>query len=254
MDEKIDREKLIERIKALMALGDTSRNNSEAEAATALKKMQELLQKHNLDISEISFTENDKKPGQEVVDEVAVEWRKSSLSTWENSLVAMIGIACETKPYLYKEYVPGTKSGMVFKFRFIGTPWDVAISKEMLIYLHSTIKKLSVKNYPNSLPQQRCYMEGCCHRLGERIREQNEAFKRQQVQNQKYALLVINKKDAIEIYAEKLGLVKAKRKQYGGKNWDPHAFEHGMRDANKMDIGNDNRIKSGDVAEPNQLT
>ena len=252
MNEKIDREKLIERIKALMALGDTSRNNSEAEAATAIKKMQELLQKHNLDISEVQMAD-DKKVGEEIVDEVAVEWRKSSLSTWENSLCALVGIACETNPYLSQQYVRGTKSGRIFKFHFIGTPWDVAISKEMFKYLHSTIKKLSVRNFPDQLPSQRCYMEGCCHRLSERIHLQNELFKKQQASNQKYALLVINKKDAIDNYTDKLGLQKAKRKQYGGKNWDGFAFKKGMADANKFDIGNENRLK-GEGNQQEQLT
>lgn len=44
---------IIERIKKLMALADLSRGATEAEAAAAMAKVQELLTKHNLDMASI---------------------------------------------------------------------------------------------------------------------------------------------------------------------------------------------------------
>ncbi len=245
MNEKIDREKIIERIKSLMALGDSSRNDSEAEAATAIKKMQELLQKHNLDISEISVDDpNAVKVGEGIVDEISAEFRKSSLSSWEGSLAATVGSATETKAYTEMHYIPGTKSGKIFKIRFIGTPWDVAVAKEMYKFLHSTIKRLSIRYYPNKSSDQRCFMEGCCGRLNERISEQNAKFRNQQQTNQKYALMVVSKKDAIDIYCkEKLQMMKAKKIGFGQGENNNMAYQHGRSAANKIDIGNERRLQ-----------
>lgn len=245
MSEKIDRIKMIERIKALLALGDSSRNDSEGEVSAAMKKVQELLEKHNLDISEISATDPDakKKLGEDIVDEIAKEFRKSSMSTWEKALASMVGEATETKPYLNIQHVPGTASGKIVKIRFIGAIWDVAVAKEMYIYLHKKIKGLSIKHYPDSMPNQRNYMEGCCIRLQERIREQNKLFKEQQTQNQGFALMIINKKDAIETYcANKLKLKESRHGSFGQGQFNNEAYQRGIIDANKFDIGNEKRL------------
>ncbi len=244
MEEKIDRDKMIERIKALLALGDKTQNDSEGEVNAAMKKVQELLSLHNLSISEINSNPKIKKVGVEVVDEMSKEFRKSSMSTWEGSLASLVGLATDTKAYYHQNHVPGTVSGKITKVRYIGAVWDVAVAVEMYRYLHSHIKRLSIKNYPDKSSDQRSFMEGCCDRLGQRIREQNELFRNQQHTNQGFALLVVSKKDAIEAYSrDVLKMRPPKSTRFGKGEHNSFAYLHGMKEANKMDIGNEKRLQ-----------
>lgn len=242
--------KLIERIKALFRLGDKERNNSEAEAEVATAKAQELLQKYNLSLSEVLNTDEDlKKSAGDIVDEVAKEMNKSSLSSWENNLTITVGECCECKTY--RQVWKRGKSS-TFSLRFVGTKWDVAIAVELFNYLHKTLLRKSRVNYRDNLPLQRSYLEGACYRLEQRVREQTEQFKREQVKNQKFALMVINKKDAIDNYMQnELDLRQTKARDR--KPVDSRAFHRGVADANAIDLGNSNKIASTAQANEEEI-
>jgi hypothetical protein len=233
--------KLIERIQALFALGDESRNNSTEEAQTAVKKAQELLQKYNLSMSEVMTVNDSATIIDGITDQVSKEWKKSTISTWEKNLTAIVGECCETTGYIEQTYCRGSKS-RTWAIRYIGTPWDVAIACELFKYIHGTLKKLSVQNYPESTPHQRSYLEGACHCLAQRVREQNRKFKAEQAANNQFALMVVSKEDAIRKYIED-NLEMKQTKQLREKKPDWFAYQHGVEDAKKFDLGTDKRLK-----------
>lgn len=241
-------EKLLDRIRALFALGDKDRNNSDVEAETATKKAQELLQKYNLTMSEVLDTEDKISDG--IVDESSKEMKKSSLSTWENALACIVAECCECKSYTTETRRGKSKS---YDIRFVGTQWDVAIAKELFKYLHETLLRKSRINYKNNLPYQRSYLEGACARLNQRVEEQNELFRKQQIENQKFALMVVNKKDAIQLYMDRELNLQDPNNRRPQAPVNPAAFYRGMSDANQFDLGTKNRIDSTEKAPEEQL-
>lgn len=243
VSDSIDKDKLIERIKALFALGDKNRNDNENEANVATTKAQQLLQKHNLSMSEVIGDSKKIKDG--VIDGVARESKKSSIPKWESRLLSIVANATETHPYIEMTYlkVEGERGSKArcYKMRFIGTEWDVAIAKELYCFLHSTLTKLANQKYARDFTAQTSYLKGACDQLSFRIAEQNRRFKRENEKNQGYALMVVNKKDAIKEFINDMEFVQREYKE-GAKASDLDAYYAGVNDANKMDIGNENRL------------
>jgi hypothetical protein len=233
-----NKEKVIDIIQKLLRLGDPTRNNSEGEVFNATAKAQELLRKYNIDLADVIIKEGEKIVDLEIGNEIVFTKKKSSMSSWEKWLISVVSSATECKGYFNKKCVNYYTRSIVYEVGFIGTEWDRAIAKELYCYLHSTIHRLGRQNYPESSPQIRCYMEGFCSRLSERVNEQMKV----KVENQKYELMVINKKDAINLYGKDQMHLKHSKGRAGGGDWDGGAYAHGREDANKIDLGTKARL------------
>lgn len=238
---KEEKDKVIERIKALLRLGDTDRNNSEEEAQVAAKKAQELINKYNIDMSEVSNIE-EVLQGETIVDEVAYS-KRSTRASWERYLASAVGLACGTRPWIYTD-------AKEVRFNFIGFEWDVAISKELFNYLHSYMTKLARQKYKDN-KNQRDYLNGFVIRIFNRIKEQDDMNKFKASVNQKYGMVLVNKKNIIDKWAEEHHNFNQKLKKKHHMIRQNNAYLSGYNDGGKVDIGTENRIK---VEERNQLS
>lgn len=249
----MEKEKLIDLVRKLFALGDKNRNSSEAEAQLATQKAQELLKQHNIDMAEILVKDGQKTVDIKIDNEIVFTLNRSSMSSWEKRLISIVQFATETKGFFQKDYRDVWGKKITWKVGFIGTEWDRAVAKELYNYLHEKIYKLSKYHYPESMPQQRSFMEGFCYRLMQRVDEMNEEKKEDIDENQKYALMIINKKDAINKYID--DQMKLKTARSGGKAGEFHssAFKHGTQEANNVDLGTENRIGGSNGHQTRQM-
>jgi len=229
------KEEVIALIRKLFNLGNRDRNSSESEAEAALQKAQELLQKHDLDMSEIVVDESQEKViNIEVENEIVFELKRSSMSSWEKTLIIVIGTATETNGYFNKVYNGG--GSIIWQVGYIGTEWDRSIAKELYLYLHEKIYRMSKQFYGNDMPAQRCFMEGFVMRLYTRVKTQMDSFKKEVVGNQKYEMVLFEKKNAIEKYGKEILHLRISKGRKGGGEWNPFAYAHGQREADKVDL------------------
>lgn len=229
------KEEVIALIRKLFNLGNKDRNSSEAEAEVALQKAQELLQKHDLEMSEVMVDENQEKViNIEVANEIVFELKRSSMSGWEKTLISVVGLATETNGYFNKVYNGG--GSILWQVGYIGTEWDRSIAKELYLYLHDKIYRMSKQFYGNDMPAQRCFMEGFVNRLYHRVKEQINKFKQEVNGNQKYEMVLLDKKNAIEKYSKEVLHLRTSHGRRGGGEWNPYAYRHGEREADKVDL------------------
>ena len=228
------KEEVIELIRKLFNLGNKDRNSSESEAEVALQKAQELLQKHNLDMSDVMVKEQEKVIQVEVSNEIVFELKRSSMSSWEKILISVVGRATETNGYFNKRYIGGRS--ILWQVGFVGTEWDRSIAKELYLYLHEKIYRMSKQFYGNDMPAQRCFMEGFVNRLYHRVMEQIKKFKQEVDGNQKYELVIMDKKNAIEKYSKEVLHLTISHGRRGGGEWNPYAYRHGEQEADKVDL------------------
>ena len=230
------KEEVIALIRKLFNLGNRDRNSSESEAEAALQKAQELLQKHNLDMSEIAIDNTQEKVvGIEIENEIVFELKRSSMSSWEKTLIVVIGTATETNGYFNKVYRSG--NSILWQVGYIGTEWDRSIAKELYLYLHEKIYKMSKQFYGSDMPSQRCFMEGFVNRLYHRVKEQIDSFKKETTGNQKYEMVIFEKKNAIEKYGKDVLHLRKSKARCSGGEWNGDAYRHGQREAEKVDLG-----------------
>jgi hypothetical protein len=239
----MDKTKLLDLIRKLLNLGDKDRNSSEAEAELAASKAMELLQKHNLSISDVMI--EDKKEGKSVniVDEEAWTLNKSSLPSYIKDLARVAAFAAETQWFFNKKYRDHWGKQVTWSIHFYGTEWDVAVAKELFNFLYSKVTKMS-KQYQESY-QQRCFMEGFAWRLHQRLNEEKKNFEKEVAANENYAIVLADKKLAIKDYG--VNVLKLRHSKGHARNGahDQNAFAHGASEADKVDLGVKNRLNGG---------
>lgn len=230
-----EREKMLDRIKALLNLADKSRNNSDKEAEVAAMKVQELLEKYNIDMAEVLSREDNKNIGEIIVDEEVIIFNK--MGSWRKSLFGCVGDLCGVKGYWYS--YPHLKK---YEMRFVGVQWDVAVAKELYKFLFKTLDKNASILYKGEYNKQTSYLVGCCGSLYRRVQEQNRRIKEQNTVNEKFALMVISKKEAIDKYmTQKFPKMKTVQNK-NSPSLDFHAYHKGRRDGDKIDLGTDDRL------------
>lgn len=90
-----DKSSIIERIKKCLALGNVNKNNSTAEAETALAMAQKLMAEHNIAMTEVQFnSETQTLKGN--VEEFSFGLVNSK---WRQTLPHVVNILCNTKHY-----------------------------------------------------------------------------------------------------------------------------------------------------------
>lgn len=236
----VDREKLIELVRKLFVLGDKDRNSCEAEAQTAFAKAQSILRKYNIDMAEVVIKDGEKVVDIQVNDEIVFDIKRNSLGRWMKDLMSIVGKATNCKPFFNRKFeYPRT---VYFQVGYVGTEVDRSIAKELYCYLYYTNIKLSRRFFPGSCSDQHWFLEGFCSKLWERIREELEEDKKEQVIHKTYALMVINKDAMIEQHMGKMGLQKGRSRRTNYDDFNDYAYGKGQREAEKVDIGTKRRL------------
>lgn len=123
-DEKI--EAVIQRVSKLLALADTDKNNSEAEAIAASMKAQELLAKYNLDIETVTG-----KPRKEEIEQCIAD--VGTGKKWKYNLATVVA-----KSYCCRTFTVGAEQVVFYGFKS-----DVVIARRVFCYLFEVGNRLA---------------------------------------------------------------------------------------------------------------
>lgn len=173
-----DMDKLIIKIKKLLALAQSSNEN---EAALAMEKAQALLAEHNLSLDAVQ----DKEPAEEVVGpERAL--KRYPARPWLRMLAGAVGQLYFCKAF-FRSLKPGSHK---YDYHyFVGTAANAKVAALMFEYLAATVQRLELENadrlFPHNKKQHSAFRNAfrleCVERLRERIMERIEAAKRGQI-------------------------------------------------------------------------
>ena len=199
----IDKDKIIDKIKKLLKLGRNSDVKGEAENAIAAAMR--LAAGIGLSVEEISPDEEDKA---EKIEEHYSEIHKVSFERWEKKLASgladALGCIC-----LYCG-----QSGVYMCFSIVGTKNDVILFNWLYPYIKKQLHKLYKKDFENfsfkmSAKIRRSWFLGAVESVNRRAIEffNSNATAEEQ---QKYALVVLNKKDQARKLVDEMGVKEAR--------------------------------------------
>lgn len=161
-------EKIIDRIRKLLALADTGRGATEAEASLAAAKAAELMEEYGLSTMtvEMSGGKGEARASNKI---------GSTHEPWHLPLMVAIAESCFC--FVDHERVGSYRK---FEFRLIGRQSAVTTAGIMFDYLRKTIARLSREALVESAFRFRC---GCTERIVERLQERHATTLRRQKQD-----------------------------------------------------------------------
>lgn len=247
---KEERDRIVERIRRCLALGDKSRNPSEAEAETAVRMAKNLMAEYNLSMADVANANMENAFGPMV--EVTYE-KKSTPPMWENLLVKV----CVELFGIYS-FIRRTENAD--KIVFCGRENDVAISMEVYKLLKLEIMSLGSRwerenrnlmdwNYLSDgqwRTRRWKYQEGVVYTLVKRAHLQSEELSKADAEKST-ALVVRKENDARNWAKEKYQLVQSHNRP-SGLHGD--AFGQGQRDGNKVGLDFKNKVRNSNGQQP----
>lgn len=172
-----DKDKIITRIKKLLAL---SQSPNEHEAISAAEKAQAILATYNLSMADVTLEEADEF----VIDnEIATE-----SAPWKRQVAVMTAkmYFC-TYFYTQKNEYKNTRKIRRDMHSFVGAKHNIVIAKMMFMYLVTTIERLALEGKRKSAAEgrdtwgntyRRSFSWACACRVGRRIQDRIDAAKR----------------------------------------------------------------------------
>lgn len=227
-EDKLQR---ISRIIRALLEKTTQNGCSEEEAMSAALKAQELLEAHQLDLSDLELRE-------EGTDQIKVEQDHI-----KSAIYHRVGLFCECKSWRSWEWVdiPPTRKNARGRqeqrevYNFIGTKGDAFFAEWLLISLGKWIanKKMEYMfgdflNTPNQFEIQ-SWEAGVTERINQRLREEVEKRNAERAARMSTGRDLVPLKNAmIKEAFDKLGIKLYKTPQSGTWNPDPRAFAQGQ--------------------------
>ncbi len=230
----MDKLTIISRIKALLSLGDSSRNPYEEEVKTALKMAQDLMKKYNLTLSEIDL----KNSPDTDIDKTQTDY-EGHLEPWKRHLARVIKILYDVEPII---------DGVAYhknSYLFVGFKVDCECAKITYDYLINLIDFKSKLKYKGQRLQRYAYLQGFLSCLEERATKEKELIDslNKSTENIKYGALVIIKHDRIRDWLSKNLKTHNVHNRSELNLEDLIEYQKGYCDANKIKLNNKKEIK-----------
>jgi hypothetical protein len=168
---ELKRNKLIDKLRKLLALADPTRGATEAEAASAMAKVQSLLAEHNLSLSDLETGPQGPRIREDK------ELRTDS-RPWRRALAISVArlYFCDHFYSFHKEWTNKRSCGYIRYdvHHFIGEEHNVLVAKMMFLYLIGTIDALATSGSMKLAPKDRTpyvtsFQHSCSARLCVRI-------------------------------------------------------------------------------------
>lgn len=212
------KEKIIDRIRKLLAV--STGTSFEAEAATALRMAKGWMTSYGLSIEEI-----ESQPAEENVDRKTT-LRTGRLAPWEKILALAIEVLCDTKLILYQLGDRRTT------FIFIGLKDDTEMSVKLYDTFNTGMKLMAAKEYPDSF-RRRSFLLGMADCLVKRARIETAEAK---AVTPTYGALVVVKENQIQEYMNEY-FKSNTRKSAIRTSYSAEAYERGFEEGKKVDLG-----------------
>lgn len=175
---------IIAKIQKLFALANQSKNNSEAEANSAMAKAQELLAKYNLDMAVINdAVQKDAVKKDDAGPREQVRVSRSAMYRWQQEFWKALSELnyCFHWTTVVSEEHPKRKGyfRQVKRHVILGSQVNVAVVQMMGDYLTEVMEReLPYPNTERLSGSAISWREGCAQRLIERLQEKAEEMKR----------------------------------------------------------------------------
>lgn len=189
--EKSSKEEILQKIQKLFALGN--KNDNEHQAAAAISKAQELLDKYNLSMVDVDGIRT-----KSVINEFETVVQ-SRFQGWEIHLFSKLARVMDCYPLTSRRSRDGKR---VHILKVVGFPEDVEVYKYTYMYLRRVIsdigneglathqKEQGYKDVRDSYDFKLAFCRGASDRITERVRDDREG--RMQVDEKCRALVVSN--------------------------------------------------------------
>jgi len=224
-----DKTRIIERIKALLALGDSTRNPYEEEVKTALLMAQKMMKKYNLTISEIDF----KNSSDNEIHKTTTNYC-GHLEPWKIELAQVMKILYGVAPIINQDYYHKRS------FMFIGFKIDSELATYTYDYLVNLIDFRSKLKYNGRRQQREAYLQGFLQCLLDRAEKET---KKKDEESIKCNSLMIVKTDRINKWiSENLKTCKTHSRKPMSLE-DMIEYAEGYKDAKKVKLNNKKEIK-----------
>jgi hypothetical protein len=225
-----EKETIINRIKSLLALGDSTRNPYEEEVKTALSMAQKLMKKYNLTLSEIEIV----KSSDEEIGKCKTT-KEGHLTTWRMQLSMVMKILFDVEPLIQTTY------SHYRNIIFVGFKTDCELASITYDYLENIIDFRSKLKYKGKRLQREAYLQGFMDCLLKRAGlEKSEKNNQEDI---KYGSLVLIKSERIKNYmSNKFKIRQEKNKQQPNLE-DMIEYDKGYKDGNKISLNNKKEIK-----------
>lgn len=242
--ESIDRIK--ERIRRCLALGDKTRNPSEHEAETAIRMAKNLMDEYHLSMADVVEKEG---LGNDIKEQHLKE--RASPPRWEMNLARVCDHLFATYHYESVGY-PDYKRSIVF----VGYEQDVALAVEVYKLLKLELLPMGLRwakqnDDPaltwNQNRYKRCiYLEGVVQTLQHRAYEMSETLSKANAA--KVTALVVRKQDNAKAWANEKHQLKSIHRR--GTNMHDDAFSDGIQDGKNLSLNFRSHVSSGSGAKP----
>ena len=230
MDQKV--EDIIRKVRKLLAVGDQNRNNSEAEALTAMEFANKMMAEYNLSMDDVAV----KEMKVEGVKEESAEKRRNCVP-WERSLGTAIGRLFGTKAFRRQH---GYSYSVSFSMCFIGVGADAQVSSAAYESLHESLERMG-RNTGYRGCDKGSYLLGVAQRLIERATALHSAALIEQSTRGVCKDLMVVKDQLIKTYAEQtLMLTTCRQGRIGGSH---SAYNQGKADGNSVNLPGRNQLE-----------
>ncbi|MHB9132751.1 MAG: DUF2786 domain-containing protein [Armatimonadota bacterium] len=242
-----ERDEILRKVQACMALAAEGSGATEGEMLAALAQVQRLLARYNLSMGDVEYytNGNGKKRGRWEFSEAHVELLKpgkQSLSTAEATLSAAVMELTGTRALRTRTAYQAKGSEKVhICITFVGDVVDVHLATTLFSKLDKTMHDCAFRDYGKSWSKaHRSYCDGFAKAVLLRAREQARTINSDftPAESDKYAIVLRDKATWLEDAIEEAIPERGKASKRRASPQDPHAYRAGIRDgaAQELDI------------------
>lgn len=239
-----EKKRFVEKVLKLFALGDsgktvvgTTTNTSETEMEAAVGRARQMMLDHNITEADLkAHSEKGQKVAHVIHNAVAWTLKRKSFAKYDNGIAYAVDAICDTRNYVQTHIEKGR---WYVSRRFLGTETDVAVATRLFMVLMNEMHSMARRRFgPGWSSSHSNYAIG----LAVRVMQRAQAAKADHLlpaRQQTLALVLRDKKAAVDQEAENLGIVQKKGRQTRIR--DVSAYMQGQRDAEAVDLGNPKR-------------
>ncbi len=228
----MDRQAIIEKIKALMAKAN-DRGATEAESLAFMNKALEMLSKNNLEEKDLQAHEIEIN-----IDETA--YKVNADLSWFGRLANAVSRMYFCRSVSRSKYELGKKSATHY-YCFVGKEHNRLMAVSMFDYLMKTMHRLA-RNASDNVKDQYEFKKGCATRLGLRIHAINEANIKPSVESGGLPALYNKELALVDEFMSDMNL--GKRNKVGLKA-NTNAFYLGVNAGNNISLNNQINARQG---------
>lgn len=234
-----DRDDILRKIAAMLALADPDANDNEAERAVAAARAQGLILKYRIEMHEIEGSQRRQLPG--IRDVIIGSWPMGRF--WMQDLLKVVGDPVAVTTYYFPQG-PARR-----EVHLVGRPDVIAyvelvsnwigpqLARECEVQLAHRKRIADDEWRPwgpgDTIRFRRSFYTAATGRIGERLRES--------IQGEPGMELVLSDRKEVDDYNESIG-IRTKRHK---RQWDRDAMHRGESAANRADIDPRNKVSGG---------